>query len=87
MHQNALVLFQVAQFIGFDLVLLDAGIGARRHSTGKAASCLLNFPLSQEIRAFDRSGLIGSFENHAVAKIQGEHLRLFLPQWRNERRG
>jgi hypothetical protein len=33
MHQNALVLFQVAQFVGFDLVLFDADICARGQPT------------------------------------------------------
>ena len=87
MHQNALVFFQMAQFVGLDFVLFDAGVSARRHSTGKAASGLLNFPLSKEIGALDRPGLIGGFENHSIAKIQRQDLCLFLPQRRNERRG
>src|ERR1700677_2491208 len=57
MYEDALVLFQMAQFVGFDFVLFDAGVCPRGHSTGKATSCLLNFPLSKEIGAFDRASL------------------------------
>lgn len=87
MHENALVLFQMAQFVGFDFVLFDTGVCARGHSAGKATSCLLNFPLSKEIGAFDRAGLVSGFEYHSVAEIQREDLCLFLPQRWNERGG
>ncbi len=87
MHENALVLFQMAQFVGLDLVLLDAGLCAPRHSPGKATGCLLNFPLSKEIGAFNSASLVCGFENHPVAKIEREDLRLFFAQRWNERCG
>ena len=78
---------QVAKLVGLDFVFVNRSVGARNHSARKAGSFLADFSLPKKIRAFDGSNFISRFENHPVAKIQRQHLRLFLAQRRNERRG
>ncbi len=60
---------QMAQFVGFDFVFFDTGIGAVDFAARITLRQFADFSLPKKIRALDRSGLVRRFENHPVAQI------------------
>ena len=59
----------------------------RRPTVGETPTSLDDLFLAEKIRALNRAILVGRFEDHAVAKVQREHLGLVFSQWGNERGG
>ena len=86
MNEDALVFSQIPQLVGFDFVFFNMREATRGHAAGITIRPLADFSLSEKICAFNRARLVRTFENHPIAKIQGQHLRLFLSKRRNEGR-
>ena len=82
--QNARVLSQATQLVGFDFVLLLLGVVAGGAAVGKSPRPFDEFLLSEKVGTLDGTVLVGSFEDHPIAEIQRKHLRLFAAERRNE---
>ena len=65
-------------------MLLLFAVIARRPAVEEAPSPFDELLLAEKIRALHRAFFIGGFEDHAIAKIEREHLRLPSAQRRNE---
>ena len=86
MHENSSVFLQIAQKVWLYFVFLLLGIISRPSSAVVAPGLLDHTLFPEEVGAFQCAFFIGSFEDEAVSKIQGEDTG-FLPTERRDERG
>jgi hypothetical protein len=85
MDDDCRVFPQISQDVRFDFVFFVFGIVSRHFSAVVAPRFFDHAFFPKEVGAFERTFLIGGFEDQTIAEIQGKDPRFFAAERRRQR--
>ena len=83
-REDAGVLGESAELVRFELVLLDVGVVAGTLAAREAPGAFDDFSFTKKVGGVEGTFLIGSFEDHAISKVESEDPGFLFSEWWHE---